>query len=47
MDVNAATTLGALYQVTDLDEDKNENLFTLSGSYAIPATKWKAYAQGA
>ena len=45
-DVNAATTLGALYQVTDLDEDKNENLFTLSGSYAIPATKWKAYAQG-
>ncbi|EBK2343835.1 porin, partial [Salmonella enterica subsp. enterica serovar Enteritidis] len=35
-DVNAATTLGALYQVTDLDEDKNENLFTLSGSYAIP-----------
>lgn len=45
-DVNAATTLGALYQVTDLDKDKNENLFTLSGSYAIPATKWKAYAQG-
>lgn len=45
-DVNAATTLGALYQVTDSDEDKNENLFTLSGSYAIPATKWKAYAQG-
>ena len=45
-DVNAATTLGALYQVTDLDEDKNENLFTLSGSYAIPATKWEAYAQG-
>ena len=45
-DLNAATTLGALYQVTDLDKDKNENLFTLSGSYAIPATKWKAYAQG-
>ena len=45
-DVNAATTLGALYQVTDLDKDKNENLFTLSGSYAIPATKWEAYAQG-
>ena len=44
-DVNAATTLGALYQVTDLDSDKNENLFTLSGSYKT-ATPWTVYAQG-
>ena len=44
-DLNAATTLGALYQVTDLDEEKNENLFTLSGSYKT-ATPWTVYAQG-
>jgi len=43
-DLNAVTTLGALYQVTDLDESENENLFTLSGAYKT-ATPWTVYGQ--
>ena len=43
-EVNPASTVGALYQNTDLNTDDNENAFTLSGEMKT-ATPWTAYAQ--
>ena len=45
-DLNAATTIGALYQNTDFGgkDDKKENAYTLSGTYKT-ATPWTVYGQ--
>lgn len=42
--LNPAVTVGALYQMTDLNTDDNENMFAVSGAYKT-ATPWTAYAQ--
>ena len=43
-DLNNQIGLGALYQITDLDKDDNENLAAISATYKT-ATPWTAYAQ--
>ena len=43
-DLNNQIGLGALYQITDLDTDDNENLAAISATYKT-ATPWTAYAQ--
>lgn len=43
-DLNNQIGLGALYQISDLDTDDNENLAAISATYKT-ATPWTAYAQ--
>ncbi|MDI4510650.1 porin [Moraxella osloensis] len=43
-DLNNQIGLGALYQISDLDTDDNENLAAVSATYKT-ATPWTAYAQ--
>ena len=43
-DVTPALTVGALYQLTDVNSDDNENAFALSASYKT-ATPWTVYGQ--
>lgn len=42
--ITPAITAGALYQVTD-DGDEKENALTLSGEYKVAQTPWTAYTQ--
>ncbi|OOR91085.1 hypothetical protein B0181_03920 [Moraxella caviae] len=43
--LNNATTLGALYQLTDFSGDEKENAFTVSAQHKIAQTPWTAYGQ--
>ncbi|STZ56308.1 Outer membrane protein (porin) [Moraxella lacunata] len=44
-DLNPATTVGALYQHSDLDTNDNENAFALSAEHKLVQTPWTAYGQ--
>ncbi len=43
-DITPAVTVGALYQMTDVNTDDNENAITVSGSLKT-STPWTAYGQ--
>lgn len=43
--LNGNTTVGALYQNTNLNTDNNENAITVSASHKVAQTPWTAYGQ--